>query len=129
MRAAIALMTFALLLLGACSALSPAVFENPPQVARIDRQRIERDQCMLAKAPQFDDHGADVRPIARRVAAACWDETQKLMVMAVPYADGHARLGFQQEAERRAADIVLTFRGVDNRFAAPRPGEPTPLSK
>jgi len=122
-------MTSALLLLGACSFLSQPVYEKPPQVAKIDRQRIERDQCMMAKAPQFDDHGADVRPIARRVAAACWDETEKLMAMAVPYADDHARVGFQQEAERRAADIVLTFRGVDSRYAAPRPGEPTPLSR
>ncbi len=102
------------LLLGACS-ISPPVFETPPMVAKIDRQRIERDQCMLAKAPQFDDHSADVRPIARRVAAACWDETEKLMVMAVPYADEKARLGFQQEAVRRASDIVLSFRRVDSR--------------
>jgi hypothetical protein len=126
MRPAIAPLTLALLL-GACS-ISPPVFENPPMVAKIDRQRIERDNCMLAKAPQFDDHSADVRPIARRVAAACWDETAKLMTMTVPYADDHARLGFQQEAERRAADIVLTFRGVGNP-ADVRPGTPTPLSK
>ena len=35
------------------------------------------------------------------------------MAMAVPYADEKAREGFQQEAVRRAADIVLTFRRVD----------------
>lgn len=120
-------MTLALLL-GAC-AISPPVFENPPLVGKIDRQRIERDNCMLAKAPQFDDHSADVRPIARRVAAACWDETEKLMTMTVPYADDRARIGFQQEAERRAGDIILTFRGVDSRFPTVRPGEPTPLTK
>ena len=48
-------------------------------------------------------------------------------------ADDQARLGFQQEAERRAADIVLTFRGVDSRYVAPAAGTPTgaptPLSK
>jgi len=127
MRSNLVPMMFALAV-GACT-ISPAVFENPPMVAKVDRQRIERDQCMLAKAPQFDDHSADVRPIARRVAAACRDETEKLMLMAVPYADDQARLGFQQEAERRAADIVLTFRGVDSRFTAPAGGAPTPLSK
>jgi len=126
MRSVIALATLALVL-GGCN-ISPPVFENPPLAAKVNRQRIERDNCMLAKAPQLDDHSADVRGVARRVAASCWDETEKLMLMAVPYADDKARLGFQQEAERRAADIVLTFRGVDGR-ADVRPGEPTPLSK
>lgn len=119
-------MTLALAL-GACS--PPAVYENPPLASKVNRQRIERDNCMLARAPQLDDHGADVRGVARRVAAACADETDKLMALAVPYADDRARVGFQQEAERRAADIVLTFRGVDSRFAGPGVGAPTPLSK
>jgi hypothetical protein len=124
MRSAIALMMLALAL-GACASAAPS-YQDPPRASKIDRLRIDRDNCMLAKAPQLDDHGPDVRGVARRVAAACSDETDKLMALAVPYADANARAGFQQEAERRAADIVLTFRGVDNR---PRVGDPTPLSK
>lgn len=127
MRSALALTTLALIL-GACTS-APYSYQDPPRASKIERQRIERDNCMLAKAPQLDDHGPDVRGIARRVAAACSDETDKLLALAVPYADGHARDGFQQEAERRAADIVLTYRGVDNRPGAPRVGDPTPLSK
>ena len=49
------------------------------------------------------------------------------MVMAVPYADDHARRGFQQEAERRAADIVLTSAGSTAAYPA-APGS-QPLSK
>ena len=48
--------------------------------------------------------------------------------LTVPYADDKARVGFHQEAERRAADIVLTFRGVESR-SGPAVGAPTPLSK
>ena len=126
MRSTIALTAFALVLAG-CGA--GPTYENPPLAHKIDRQRIERDNCMLAKAPQLDDHSSDVRGVARRVAAACSGETDRLALLTVPYADDQARLGFQQEAERRAADIVLTFRGVDTRPPASRVGDPTPLSK
>jgi len=124
MRSAIAptLLAFAL-----CACGPSPVYENPPLASKVNRQRIERDNCMLARASQFDDHSADVRSVARRVAASCADETEKLLGLAVPYPDARARDGFQQEAERRAADIVLTFRGVAP--DAPRVGDPTPLSK
>jgi hypothetical protein len=125
MRSAFALTTLVLLLAG-CSA---PVYSDPPLVAKVDRQRIERDNCLLARAPQLDDHSNDVRGVARRVAAACADETARLLALSVPYADDQARLGFQQEAERRAADIVLTFRRVDGRApVGTPPGAPTPLS-
>jgi len=131
MRSAFAPTTLALatftLVLGACS--PGPVYEDPPLASKINRQRIERDNCMLARAPQLDDHGSDVRGVARRVAAACADETDKLMTLTVPYADDKARIGFRQEAERRAADIVLTFRGVESRSAEPAVRAPTPLSK
>jgi hypothetical protein len=125
MRAAIALIPLAFV--AACG--PPQSYSDPPLAAKVDRQRIQRDNCMLAQAPQLDDHGPDVRGVARRVAAACNAETEKLLTLAVPYADAHARDGFQQEAERRAADIVLTFRNIDGRAAGRPVGEPTPLSK
>jgi hypothetical protein len=107
----------------------PPSYSDPPLATKINRQRIERDNCMLAQAPQLDDHSSDIRSVARRVAAACVDQTDKLLALAVPYADDRARLGFQQEAERRAADIVVTFRRVDERSDERRTGEPTPLSR
>jgi hypothetical protein len=125
MRSAFALTTLALLL-GGCAT---PVYSDPPLAEKVDRQRIERDNCLLARAPQLDDHSNDVRGVARRVAAACADETERLVALAVPYADDHARNGFRQEAERRAADIVLTFRRVDGRSTGGTPsGAPTPLS-
>ena len=126
MRFAIALIPLALAV-GACG--TSQSFADPPLAAKIERQRLQRDNCLLARAPQLDDRGPDVRIVARRVAAACTDETEKLLALSVPYADARARHGFQQEAERRAADIVLTFRGVDGRVIDSRVGEPTPLSK
>jgi len=125
MRSAIALTVLAFVA-GACA---PPSYSDPPLAAKINRQRIERDNCMLAHAPQLDDHGSDIRSVARRVAAACVDQTDKLLALAVPYADDKARLGFQQEAERRAADIVVTFRRVDERVDGRGTGEPTPLSQ
>jgi hypothetical protein len=125
MRSALALSALALAL-GGCS---PPVYSDPPLAEKVNRQRLERDNCLLARAPQLDDRGSDVRGIARRVAAACADETDKLLALAIPYPDTKARNGFQQEAERRAADIVLTFRSVGSRPADDRTGEPTPLSK
>ena len=125
MRSAIALLPLAFAV-GGCG--PPQSYSDPRLATKIDRLRIQRDNCMLARAPQLDDHGSDIRGIARRVAAACADETEKLLELSVPYADDRARDGFQQEAERRAADIVVTFRRVDGR-AEGRVGDPTPLSK
>ncbi|HYD07240.1 MAG TPA: hypothetical protein VEC60_16010 [Reyranella sp.] len=128
MRSVVALLPL-VLAVAACNSAPPS-YENPPLAGKIDRQRIERDNCLLARAPQIDDRHSDIRSVARRVAAACTDETAKLLSMAVPYADDHARAGFQQEAERRAADIVLTFRRVDGgHLEERRVGDPTPLSK
>jgi hypothetical protein len=127
MRSVVALLPL-VLAVAACN--NQQSYENPPLAGKIDRQRVERDNCLLARAPQIDDRHSDVKTVARRVAAACTDETDKLLAMAVPYADDHARAGFQQEAERRAADIVLTFRRVDVQPPTEnRPGDPTPLSR
>lgn len=126
MRSVIAVMLLAF----AVAACGPSPSYSDPKLAgKVDRQRIQRDNCMLAQAPQLDDHGPDVRGVARRVALACTEETEKLLALSVPYADAKAREGFQQEAERRAADIVLTFRQVGGRAEARPVGDPTPLSK
>ena len=63
------------------------------------------------------------------MTAACADETDKLLALSVPYPDDKAREGYAQEAVRRAADIVVTFRRVDVRLEEPRSGEPTPLTR
>jgi|KBSSwiStaDraftv2_1062776.scaffolds.fasta_scaffold1593538_2 hypothetical protein len=128
MRLAVAPMLLALAVAG-CGSPMPQSYENPPLAAKIDRMRIERDNCLLARAPQLDDRSSDVRGVARRVAASCADETDKLLALTVPYPDTKARDGFQQEAERRAAYIVLTFRRMETRPAGRGTGEPTPLSQ
>jgi hypothetical protein len=88
------------------------VYENPRLQEKIDRLWKERDDCLLANAPQFDDRTSDARKVGRLVAVACTTQTMKLMEMTIPEPDQKARDAFQAEAERRAADIVVTFRRV-----------------
>jgi hypothetical protein len=114
------------LALGACDATP--VYQDPLLAEKVNRQRIVRDNCLLSHAPQLDNGGPDVRGVARAVAAACMEETDKLMALSLPYPDAKAREGYAQEAVRRAADIVVTFRRVDVREER-RPGEPTPLTR
>ena len=89
------------------------VYENPRLQEKIDRLWKERDDCLLANAPQFDDRSSDARKVGRLVAMACTTQTMKLMEMTIPEPDQKARDAFQAEAERRAADIVVTFRRLD----------------
>lgn len=89
------------------------VYENPPLQGKIERLWKERDDCLLANAPQFDDRSSDIRRVARHVAAACATQTTRLMEMTIPEPDQKARDAFQEEAARRAADIVVTFRRID----------------
>lgn len=89
------------------------VYENPPLQVKIERLWKERDDCLLANAPQLDDRSSDIRRVARYVAAACATQTTRLMEMTIPEPDQKARDAFQEEAARRAADIVVTFRRLD----------------
>jgi hypothetical protein len=113
MRSIVVPLLFALAV-GACNGAMPN-YQDPFLAGKIDRLRMQRDNCLLSHTPQLDDGSADVRAVARAVAAVCTDETEKLLALTVPYADEKAREGFQQEAVRRAADIVLSFRRVDSR--------------
>ena len=89
------------------------VYENPRLQEKVDRLWKERDDCLLANAPQFDDRSSDARKVGRVVAQACVTQTTRLMDMTIPEPDQKARDAFQAESERRAADIVVTFRRVD----------------
>ena len=89
------------------------VYENPPLQGKIERLWRERDDCLLANAPQVDDRTSDARKVGRVVAQACVTQTTRLMEMTIPEPDQKARDAFQAEAERRAADIVVTFRRID----------------
>ena len=111
MRSVVAVVFVLALPAGGC-AWRP-VYEKPQVQEKIDRLWKERDDCLLANAPQFDDRTSDARKVARFVALACATQTTKLMEMAIPDPDQKARDAFQAEAERRAADIVVTFRRVD----------------
>lgn len=89
------------------------VYENPRLQEKIERLWKERDDCLLANAPQVDDRVSDARKVGRVVAQACVTQTTRLMDMTIPEPDQKARDAFQAEAERRAADIVVTFRRID----------------
>jgi hypothetical protein len=103
-------------------------YDNPPKQLRIEKLWKERDICLLTNTPQFDDHVSDPRKIARFVAMSCTNETTKLLEMTIPEPDAKARAAFQQEAERRAATIVVDFRRVDTSLQQHRRvGDPTPL--
>ncbi len=109
------------------------VYENPPLQTKIERLWRERDDCLLANAPQFDDRTSDPRKVARLIAMSCTTQTTKLMEMTIPEPDQKARDAFQAEAERRAADIVVTFRRIDSGAEQRRQqpvdsGTPTPLN-
>jgi hypothetical protein len=107
------------------------VYENPPLQGKIERLWRERDDCLLANAPQVDDRTSDARKVARVVAQACVTQTTRLMDMTIPEPDQKARDAFQAEAERRAADIVVTFRRIgaeaERRQQRVDDGVPAPL--
>lgn len=110
MRSAVAVVLLLALPVGGCGR---PVYENPRLQEKIERLWRERDDCLLANAPQLDDRASDPRRVARMVAMSCATQTTKLMEMTVPEPDQKARDAFQAEAERRAADIVVTFRRID----------------
>jgi hypothetical protein len=118
-------------LLGLLAGCAPwPSFETPPTQAKVDRLWKARDICLLTNTPQFDDHVSDPRKIARFIAMSCVNETSKLLDAAIPEPDAKAKLAFQQEAERRAATIVLDFRRVDAATDQHRrTGQPTPLQE
>ena len=127
MRSVIAVIVLLALPLGGCG--WRPIYEKPVLQEKIERLWKERDDCLLAHAPQFDD-GSDPRKVARYVAMSCTTQTTKLLETTIPEADQKARDAFQAEAERRAADIVLTFRRVDSASEQRRvrpDGAPAPL--
>ena len=71
------------------------VYENPRLQEKVDRLWKERDDCLLANAPQFDDRSSDARKVGRLVAAACATQTMRLMEMTIPEPDQKARDAFQ----------------------------------
>jgi hypothetical protein len=111
MRSAVAVVLLLALSAGGCG--WRPVYENPQLQSKVERLWRERDDCLLANTPQFDDGVSDARKVARFVAMSCTTQTTKLLEMAIPEPDEKAREAFQAEAERRAADIVVTFRRVD----------------
>lgn len=111
MRSAVAVVLLLVLPVGGCG--WRPVYENPRLQEKVERLWKERDDCLLANAPQFDDRTSDARKVGRLVAMSCATQTTKLMEMTIPEPDEKAREAFQAEAERRAADIVVTFRRVD----------------
>jgi len=75
MRFAVALSLSLAFVVGACN--SYPSYQDPYLAGKIDRQRAQRDNCLLAHTPQLDNGSDDVTAVARAVAAACTDETER----------------------------------------------------
>jgi hypothetical protein len=92
--------------LGAC--------QLPTNVAikRIDILRSEQDACLKGNVAQFDDRTSDAQQIGRYVAMSCTVQTEKLAQYAVPNATRGEYAAFQNDAAARAANYVLTSRGI-----------------
>ena len=91
--------------LGACTL--------PTNVAikKLDTLRAEQTSCLVRNAQQMDDRTSDPRQIARDIAAACSDATERLVAHAIARPNPQERRAFEQDAEVRAAGYVKLARG------------------
>jgi hypothetical protein len=102
-----------LLLLPLASCAAIPVYDDPKRVGRIERLREARDLCLVKNVQAFDDGTSAASKIGNYVAMSCTVETGKLVELAIPRPDQHARSAFQEEAVRRATGYVLTTRRME----------------
>ena len=102
--------------LGACTL--------PTNVAikKLDSLRAEQTTCLISKALQMDDRTSDPERIAREVAAACNDATERLVAHAIARPNPQERRAFEEDAEVRAAGYVKAARGGTLQERAGRAG-------
>ena len=92
--------------LGACSTLT-----NNIAIKDLDKLRAAQTACLATNAHQMDDRTSDPERIAREVATACNDSTERLVAHAIARPSPHERQKFEEDAEIRAAGFVKASRG------------------
>lgn len=76
----------------------------------VDKLRAAQTTCLVRNAQQVDDRTSDPAQIARDVAAACNEVTQRLVATAIVKPSPQERRAFEEEAELRAAGYVRLAR-------------------
>ena len=79
--------------------------------ATIDRLSAARDRCLSRNASADITTDSDTATIARAVALACSDETEKLVAAVNRDGDTKVALAIRQNSEFRAMGYVLRARG------------------
>lgn len=80
-------------------------------IKKLDTLRAEQTTCLISHARQMDDRASDPEQIAREVAAACNDATERLVAHAIAKPNPQERRAFEKDAEVRAAGYVKLARG------------------
>jgi len=97
-------------LLGACE----GSFVKVSSVGRkqsVDRTYEARDACLARNAAADVNDATDVATIARAVALACANETQKLVEASNSGGDAKVATSIRRDSEFRAMKYVLQARG------------------
>ena len=92
--------------LGACGLPTNVAIKD------LDKLRAEQTACLVRNAHQKDDRVSDPNTLAREIAMACGDTTERLVTHAIAKPNPQERQAFQEEAELRAAGYVRLARGT-----------------
>jgi hypothetical protein len=91
-------------------ALSACALPTNVALKDVDKLRAAQTTCLVRNAQQMDDRTSDPAQIARDIAAACNDATQRLVTGAIAKPNPQERRAFEEEAELRAAGYVKLAR-------------------
>lgn len=93
-------------------ALGLAACTLPTNVAikDLDKLRAEQTACLVRHAHQKDDRVSDPNTLAREIAMACGETTDRLVAHAIARPNPQERRAFEEEAELRAAGYVRLAR-------------------
>lgn len=92
------------------SGLSACGLPTNVAIKDLDRLRSAQTSCLVKNAQQMDDRTSDPNAIARDIAAACSDATDRLVTHAIAKPNPQERKAFEEEAELRAAGYVKLAR-------------------
>ena len=92
--------------LGACTLPTNVAIKD------IDKLHAEQTACLIRNAHQTDDRVSDPNTLAREIAMACGDTTERLVTKAIAKPNPQERQAFEEEAELRAAGYVRLARSA-----------------
>jgi hypothetical protein len=99
-----------LLAMAAISGLGACTLPTNVAIKKLDSLRAEQTTCLVKNAQQMDDRTSDPNAIARDIAIACSEATERLVTHAITRPNPEERRAFQEEAELRAAGYVKLAR-------------------